>query len=154
VDILLPPRSVAIVGVPPLNPTSQSFNKTGIPAVAKVTQFPFSACMGRLICGTWDINADGLIGKLVIRSVTNDGKINGSIFSRPFNGSWDEPSKSIRFIEKVNSSFSYTYAGFLTSNFCGASICYTLAGSYSPSSTAGPIEKHALPWLAFVRIVA
>ena len=54
--------------------------------------------------GTWQINANGHRGDLVISSVDAQGNLSGTVFGDPIVGFWNEGSQKITFARSQNAT--------------------------------------------------
>jgi hypothetical protein len=65
--------------------------------------------------GTWQINANGWRGELVISSVDSAGNLSGTVFGNPIVGFWNDVSQEITFARSLNSADPFAlqvYKGF------------------------------------------
>ena len=65
--------------------------------------------------GTWQINANGWRGDLVISSVDAQGNLTGTVLGDPIAGFWDEGSQKITFARSLDSTDPFAlqvYTGF------------------------------------------
>jgi hypothetical protein len=65
--------------------------------------------------GTWQMNANGYRGELVITAVDPQGNLSGTVFGNPLVGFWDETAQKIFFVRNTNPadpSKMQVYTGF------------------------------------------
>ena len=65
--------------------------------------------------GTWQMNANGYRGELVINAVDPQGNLRGTVFGNPIVGFWDETAQKILFVRSTNPadpSEMQVYTGF------------------------------------------
>lgn len=98
--------------------------------------------------GTWDMNANGSAGPLVIGGIGTDGTLAGSstALGNKVLGFWDEASRKLTFMRLVKPTDPSTfqvYTGYLMSDN------NTLAGSFEAFKGSGATaERTVFGWLA------
>ena len=84
--------------------------------------------------GSWEIKINDAQGELVIRAVDHEGRLSGTAFGDPIQGSWDELTGKVTFLrvrDSAEGSSMETYTGYLVlSHEAGGekTVLETLAG--------------------------
>jgi hypothetical protein len=118
--------------------------------------------------GTWEINANGYRGQLVISSVGLAGTLSGTVFGDPMVGFWDGTAQKITLERRQSSASTYpsqVYTGFhfdanqpLFSNGGGvhgpaAPFQFrVLTGSFEPGLTREGATKRTSGWMARMEV--
>ena len=82
--------------------------------------------------GTWQINANGFRGELVISSVDSQGNLSGTVFGDPIVGFWDETSQKIIFARSLNPADPSTLQVYTGFHFDANELLFPVGGTVQP----------------------
>lgn len=98
--------------------------------------------------GTWNINANGTTGTLIVGSTTT-GTFNGTVFGQPLAGFFDETEQEFSFIRVTHadvSTFEVYHGTLFSFSPSTSTLVYTLAGTFRTYPAAGATAP--LSWSA------
>jgi hypothetical protein len=101
--------------------------------------------------GTWDINANGFPGGLLIQGIDANGNLVGStVFGQSIVGFWDEAAEKITFIRVIDQADPSTYqifTGYRMDPQPGLTLA--MAGSFEAfQGTGATAERVLYGWFA------